>query len=369
MRDLARQHGIVGLSSNYTLYADMSNRIMTILRTYSPNVEVYSIDESFLSLNGLGGLWVSPTAMGQDIRSKVAQWTSLPVCVGIGQSKTLAKLANHVAKKFPLFDSVADFTTMSDARTAWLLQRIDVGEVWGVGRRISAKLRAMGINTVQDLKDAPSSTMRAHFGVVLERTCNELRGISCLELEEVVPPRKEIVSSRSFGSMVMTAAELGESISTYAARAGEKLRGQHSLCGAVHVFVQTNRFREKDEQYSNGITIPLVEPSADNRALAGAALHGLAMIFREGFKYKKAGIMLMDLQADNQRQAVLFDAVPDRARSVRAMAALDAINERFGRDTLHLGSAGLVRRWAMLSENRTPRYTTNWMELPKVRAQ
>ncbi|MED5594541.1 Y-family DNA polymerase [Janthinobacterium sp. P210006] len=369
MRDLARQHGIVGLSSNYTLYADMSNRIMTILRTYSPNVEVYSIDESFLSLNGLGGLWASPTALGQDIRAKVAQWTSLPVCVGVGQSKTLAKLANHVAKKFPLFDSVADFTTMSDARTAWLLQRIDVGEVWGIGRRIGAKLRAMGISTVQDLKDVPPCTMRAHFGVVLERTCNELRGVSCLELEEVAPPRKEIVSSRSFGTMVTTAAELGESLSTYAARAGEKLRGQHSLCGAVHVFVQTNRFREHDEQYSNGITIPLVEPSADNRILAGAALHGLAMIYREGFKYKKAGIMLMDLQPDTQRQGVLFDAGRDRSRSVAAMAALDALNERFGRDTVHLGSAGLVRRWAMLSENRTPRYTTNWLELPKVRAQ
>jgi DNA polymerase V len=369
MRDLARQHGIVGLSSNYTLYADMSNRIMTILRTYSPNVEVYSIDESFLSLNGMGGLWASPTAMGQDIRAKVAQWTSLPVCVGVGQSKTLAKLANHVAKKFPLFDSVADFITMSDARTAWLMQRIDVGEVWGVGRRIGAKLRAMGINTVQDLKDAPPSTMRSHFGVVLERTCNELRGISCLELEEVTPPRKAIVSSRSFGTAVMTEAELGESISTYAARAGEKLRSQNSLCGAIHVFVQTNRFREKDEQYFNGVTIPLVEPSADNRILAGAALHGLAMIFRDGFKYKKAGIMLMDLQPDTQRQGVLFGAGPDRDRSVRAMAALDALNDRFGRDTVHIGSAGLSRRWAMLSENRTPRYTTNWMELPKVAAR
>ena len=132
--------------------------------------------------------------MGQDIRAKVLQWTSLPVCVGVGSSKTLAKLANHVAKKFPLFDSVADFTTMSDARTAWLLQRIDVGEVWGVGRRIGAKLRAMGIATVQDLNDAPPGAMRTHFGVVLERTCNELRGLSCLDLEEVTAPRKEIVS-------------------------------------------------------------------------------------------------------------------------------------------------------------------------------
>lgn len=184
----------------------------------------------------------------------------------------------------------------------------------------------------------------------------------------MAPPRKEIVSSRSFGSMVMTEGELGESISTYTARAGEKLRGQRSLCGAVHVFVQTNRFREQDEQYSNGITIPLVEPSADNRVLAGAALHGLSMIFRDGFKYKKAGIMLMDLQPDIQRQGVLFDAAPDRARSVRAMAVLDALNERFGRDMVDLGSAGLVRRWAMLSENRTPRYATSWTELPRVSA-
>ena len=251
------------------------------------------------------------------------------------------------------------------AWTTWLLQRIDVDEVWGVGWRIGV----MGISTVQGPKDAPPSAMRTHFGVVLERTCNELRGISCLELEEVAPPRKEIVSSRSFGSMVLTAAELGESISTYAARAGENLRGQHSLCGAVHVFVQTNRFREQDEQYFNGITIPLVEPSADNRILAGAALHALGMIFREGFRYRKAGIMLMDLEPDTQYQGVLFDAVRDRARSVRAMAALDALNERFGRDTVHLGSAGVVRRWGMLSENRTPRYTTNWTELPKVRAQ
>lgn len=214
---------------------------------------------------------------------------------------------------------------------------------------LASSCELIGINTVQGPKGAHPIAMRTHFGVVLERTRNELRGISCLELEEVAPPRKEIVSSRSFGSMVLAAAELCESISTYVARAGEKLRGQHSLCGAVHVFVQTNRFREQDEQYFNGITIPRVEPSSDNRILAGAALHGLAMIFREGFRYRKAGIMLMDMEPDTQCQGVLFDAVRDRARSVHAMAALDASNERFGRDTVHFGSAGVVRRWGMLS--------------------
>lgn len=368
MKDLARQHGIIGLSSNYTLYGDMSNRIMTILRTYSPHVEVYSIDESFLSLNGMGGLWDSPTAMGQNIRQRILQWTTLPVCVGVGASKTQAKLANHIAKKFPLFDSVCDLTSMSAARMHWLLVRIDVGEVWGVGRRIAAKLADMGIHTVQDLKDASSRDIRARFGVVMERTCQELRGLSCLALEEIAPPRKEIVSSKSFGTMAVSLMELEEAVSTYIARAAEKLRGQASLCGAVHVFVHTNPFREQDPQYSNGLTVPLIEPTDDNRILAAAALQGLGIIFREGYQYKKAGVMLMDLQANSISQGMLFDTRPPRENSARVMATLDALNQRFGRDALHIGSAGLVQRWAMKAENKTPCYTTRWDELPKVYA-
>lgn len=368
MKDLARQHGIIGLSSNYTLYGDMSNRIMTILRSYSPNVEVYSIDESFLSLNGMGGIWASPTAMGQDIRARILQWTSLPVCVGVGGSKTLAKLANHVAKKFSLFDSVCDFTTMSAARMRWLFVRIDVGEVWGVGRRIAARLHVMGIHTVQELKDAPPRDIRAQFGVVMERTCQELRGLSCLALEEVAPPRKEIVSSKSFGTMAVSLAEVEEAISTYIARAGEKLRSQRSVCGAVHVFVQTNPFRQQDLQYSNGLTVPLIEPTDDNRILAGAALQGLSQIFRDGYQYKKAGVMLLDLAPNSIAQGSLFDAPRERENSVRVMAALDALNQRFGRDSVHLGSAGLAPRWAMRSENKTPYYTTRWDELPKAHA-
>lgn len=368
MQDLVRQHGIIGLSSNYTLYGDMSNRIMTILRTYSPHVEVYSIDESFLSLNGMGGLWDSPTAMGQDIRKRILQWTSLPVCVGVGASKTQAKLANHIAKKFPLFDSVCDLTTMSAARMRWLFVRIEVGEVWGVGRRIAVKLNDLGIHTVQDLKDASPRDIRARFGVVMERTCQELRGLSCLALEEIAPPRKEIVSSKSFGAMAVRIEELEEAVSTYIARAAEKLRGQASLCGAVHVFVHTNPFRAQDPQYSNGLTIPLIAPTDDNRVLAAAALQGLALIFREGYQYKKAGVMLMDLRSNTISQGMLFDAQPPHEKSARVMATLDALNQRFGRDALHIGSAGLVQRWAMRAENKTPCYTTRWDELPKVYA-
>lgn len=369
LQDLARQHGIVALSSNYTLYADFSNRIMTILRTYSPHVEVYSIDEAFLSLNGMGGLWDTPTAMGQDIRAKILQWTSLPVCVGVGASKTQAKLANHIAKKFALFNSVCDLSTMSAARMLWLFSRIDVGEVWGVGRRIGDKLRAMGINSVQDLKEASPRDMRAKFGVVMERTCNEIRGISCLALEEVAPPRKEIVSSKSFGAMVASIDELGQAVTSYVTRASEKLRSQDSVCGAVHVFIQTNPFRKMDLQYSNGLTVPLIVPTDDSRVLAGAALHGLERIFIEGFRYKKAGVMLMDLSPKSMLQGVLFDEARPRGAAVKVMAALDALNERFGRDSVTLASAGLAPRWAMRAGNKTPCYTTRWDELPKANAR
>jgi DNA polymerase V len=368
MRDLARQHGIVGLSSNYTLYGDMSNRMVSILRTYSPNVEVYSIDESFLGISGMDNLWASRTVMGQDIRARIQRWMGLPVCVGIGSSKTLAKLANHVAKKFPLFDGVCDFTTMSDARLHWLLSRIDVGQVWGVGQRIGAKLHDMDIGTVQALKDTAPRDMRLHFGVVMERTCSELRGQSCLALEELAPARKEIVSSRSFGQMVATFDELAEAVSLYVSRAAEKLRGQSSVCGAIHVFVQTNRFRECDLQYSNGVTIPFPDPTADTRVLACAAIFGLRKIFRDGYLYKKAGVMLMDLAPDTVHQQTLFSSAPSMQTAVKVMAAMDALNSRYGRDALHLASAGLGHRWATLAQNRTQKYTTDWNELPTVRA-
>lgn len=307
--------------------------------------------------------------MGQHIRARVLQWTSLPVCVGIGSSKTLGKLANHIAKKFPLFDSVCDLSTMSAARMRWLFVRIDVGEVWGVGRRIGAKLNEMGINTVQDLKDASPRDIRDRFGVVMERTCQELRGVSCLAMEEVAPPRKEIVSSKSFGAMVCSIDELAEAASKYVARASEKLRSQQSLCGAINVFVQTNAFRPQDPQYSNSRTVPLIEPTDDNRILAGAAIRGLEQIYREGFQYKKVGVQLMNLMPNTVVQGTLFDAPRPREQSVKVMAALDALNQRYGRDAVQIGSAGITQRWTARADNKTPCYTTRWDELPKAHAR
>lgn len=290
LQDLARQYGIVALSSNYALYADMSNRVMTILRDFSPHVEVYSIDESFLCLDGLSGLWASHEAMGQAIRQRVRQWVGLPVCVGMGPSKALAKLANYLAKTQPEFNGVCGLVTLSDAELRRYFSALEV-----VGRRIARSLSQLGIDTVQALREAEPKLMRQHFGVVMERTCNELRGLSCLSLEEVASARKQLVSSRSFGTMVTRFDELREAVSVYTTLAAQKLRHQQSDCAAVHVFVQTNRFRQQDAQYHNGLTVPLTEACSDTRKLTAAALFGLRQIYRPGYHYKKAGVMLLDL--------------------------------------------------------------------------
>ena len=306
LKELAKKHNIVALSSNYGLYGSMSDRVMSILRDYSPNVETYSIDESFLSLKGLDGLWPSASAMGQSIRHRVRQWTGLPVCVGIGPSKTLAKLANHIAKKQPQFNGVCDLSSMPQAQADLLLANIGVVEVWGVGRRIGLQLHASGITTVLALGKASPSWLRAKFGVVMERTGNELRGISCLALEEVAPARKQIISSRSFGQMVHTLPELSESVASYMSSAAEKLRRENSVCEAIQVFVQTNPFREQDPQYSQGITIPLPNASSDTRLLVRAALFGLKKIYKPGYAYKKTGVMLIGIGPAARQQLSLL---------------------------------------------------------------
>jgi DNA polymerase V len=368
LKDLAKKRGLIALSSNYALYGDMSARVMDVLRDFSPDVEVYSIDESFLQVEGMRRLWPSLKDMGTEIRRRVGRWVGLPVCVGFGPSKTLAKLANHVAKKNPALNGVCDLTAMYPYDLGRLLGSIEVEEVWGVGRRIAEKLRSMGIDTVQDLCTADPKAIRARFSVVLERTVSELQGVSCLALDEVAPPKQQIMSSKSFGRPVLTQSELAEAASSYATRAAEKLRAQQSVCGAIYVFVQTNRFRPDDPQYSAGLTIPLPNPTGDTRLLTGAALHGLACLFKPGYSYKKVGVMLMDLSQTAVGQQSLFDAVAEQsAHSAAVMAALDSVNKRFGRDALFLASAGTQKSWAPRAEMKTPRFTTCWAELPVVK--
>jgi DNA polymerase V len=364
MKALAKEHGILALSSNYTLYGDMSNRATAVLRDFSPDIEVYSVDESFLRVESVAHLYGGVTAMGQQIRQRVKQWTGLPVCVGCGPTKTLAKIANHLAKKNPEFEGVCDLHAIPRPERLQWMSQLEVGEVWGVGKRIAKRLNAMGVETVLDLRNISIKEIRAQFGVVMERTCNELRGISCLELEDVAPAKQQIMSSRSFGSPVTTLAELREAVASYVSRAAEKLRAQGSVSAAVQVYIQTNRFKESDLQYSEGLLVPLPDPTDDTRLLTSAATLGLGLIFKPGYQYKKAGIMLTLISDKAKRQQTLFDDPLQRAQSAKLMAAMDAINAEFGRDTVRAGATGTEKRWAMRSENRSPRFTTRWDELP-----
>jgi DNA polymerase V len=364
LKDLAKQHGILAFSSNYTLYGDMSNRATEVLRQFSPDIEVYSIDESFLRVETVSNLHGGATNMGQTIRQRVKQWTGLPVCVGFGSTKTLAKFANHLAKKQAVFNSVCDLSALSETELHDWMRKIPVSEVWGVGKRIAARLEPMGITTVVDLMRADTKALRNQFGVVLERTASELSGISCHELDDLAEAKQQIMSSRSFGQMVKTHAELCESVSYHVHLASEKLRAQQSVAGAVLVFVQTNRFRAGDPQYNGSLVVPLENPCDNTSAITAFALFGLKRIFHAGFSYKKAGVMLMQLSQKENYQGTLFDDGAARVRSAKLMQAMDAVNKTWGRGTLRVGSMGTTRRWAMRSENRSPRYTTNLDELP-----
>lgn len=365
MRDLAREHGILAYSSNYALYGDMSNRVVQILRDFAPEIEVYSIDESFLRIETVAHLYGGVISMGQQMRERIKQWTGLPVCVGVGPTKTLAKFANHLAKKNAQFEGVCDLHSIPRPERIVWMSGIDVGEVWGVGSRISKQLQAMGIRTVLDLRNASPKEIRTHFGVVLERTCNELRGISCLELEDIAAPKKQIMSSRSFGTPVQSIYELRESIASHLASGAEKLRKQHSVCAAVYVFIQTNRFNS-DKQYSAGITVPLSDATDDTLTMTTAALVGLDAIYRSGYKYKKAGAMLTLISDKQTRQMTIFDDQVSTQRLALLMSAVDSINRDYGRGTIRSAVSGVAQRWVMRSENRSPRYTTRWDELPFV---
>ena len=364
MQDLVKQHGIVGLSSNYPLYADMSNRVMSILRDFSPSQEVYSIDECFLDLTGFS--FVNLVEYGQTMRKRILDWTGLPVCVGIGSTKTLAKLANHCAKKQPVFHGVCNFNALTDEALTNLLAGLPVGEVWGVGRKLSPKLNAIGIHTALDLKCADPNRIRQHFSVVMQKTVMELKGTVCIELEEIAPPRKQILSSRSFGHSVADYNSLAESITLYMSRAAEKLRKQSSCAGSVFVYIRTSPFKPDEPQYSNGLTIPLPIPTDDTRQLVKVALWGLTRIYRGGFKYAKAGVMLGELVSVNEVQSDFFYKKNFEAGSNKLMGVLDHINQKMGRGTMKLASEGFKQTWRMKQGNKSPNYTTQWNDIPKA---
>ena len=367
MKDLAKQHGIAAYSSNYTLYGDMSSRVVEILRTFTPNLEVYSIDESFLRIETVLKHYSDPTDMGRAIKQDVKDATGLPVCVGIGATKTLAKLANHLAKKHTQFAGVCDVNAMPKVVLYQWMTEMPVGEVWGIGRQLSKKLKVLGINTVFDLLQASPQSIRQQFGVVVERICYELRGVSCLELEEVAPAKQQIVSSRSFGKPVTSMEQLAESVATHVARGAEKLRSQQSLAGALTIFIQTNPHKPFEPQHHQSITVALPDPSDNTLTLTHAALKGLKKIYQAGFKYKKAGIMFSLLADKPSVQQSLFEDVQVKGKSAHLMQAIDSINTRFGNAVIRTAVSGTTQDWKMRSSNRSPNYTTQWDELPIVR--
>lgn len=357
-----RQLGVHVLSSNYPLYGDMSGRVMDVLSGFSPNIEIYSIDEWFLDLSGMGGFDL--VNYGRQIRDTTLRWTGIPVSVGIGATKTLAKLANRMAKKHPALGGAARLTGEAIKPA---LQNTDISDVWGIGRRWSKRLQDLGINTALDFTKMPRSSVRQIMGVTGVKTWEELCGVACHDLQSSAPPRKTAVVSRSFGGTVKHYDELSEALSLFTARAAEKLRYQNLVCRHMSVFIRTNRFKPDAPQYKGTIDVALETATNHTGDMTRAVLSGLKRIYRPGLSYKQAGVWVLDLQS---RNAVTHDLFAGKALAGegKLMSALDQINLRYGREMVHVGSRQHLSKWHMNQNRRSPRYTTNWAELLVVKA-
>ncbi len=364
-KDIFRHHGVVCFSSNYELYADMSNRVMTTLEEMSPRCEKYSIDEVFCDLTGVRNCRVL-TEFGHELRATVRQRTHLTVGVGIAQTKTLAKLANHAAKRWQ--QQTGGVVDLSNAeRQRKLMAALPVEEVWGVGRRIAKRLETMGIRTVLQLADTDIRFIRKHFNVVLERTVRELRGEPCLELEEFAPVKQEIICSRSFGHRITEYEEMRQAICSYASRAAEKLRQEHQYCRFISVFVKTSPFAPDERYYANNASVTLLTPTQDSRDIIAAATRCLDAIWQSGCRYQKAGVMLGDFYSQGVAQLNLFDENAPRKNSQKLMEVLDRLNAEDRRGTLYFAGQGIQQPWQMKREMLSPRYTTRYSDLPTVK--
>lgn len=363
MRALFEQHKIVTFSSNYALYADMSTRVMTVLEEMSPAVEIYSIDEAFMNLQGVSNC-KDLEEFGREVRAKVLQWTGLTVGVGIAPTKTLAKLANYSAKKWTKTGGVVDLSLT--ARQRKLMALVEVGEVWGVGRRISKKLNDMGIKTALQLADTPTPLIRKHFNIVLERTVRELRGEPCLELEEFAPTKQQIVCSRSFGDRVSEYDLIREAICSHAVRAAEKLRGEHQYCRHISAFIKTSPFAVNEVYYGKTAGTKLQIPTQDTRDIVAAATKCLDAIWQDGHRFQKCGVMLGDFYSQGVAQLSLFDEYQPRSNSEQLMAVLDGINHS-GKGRVWFAGQGVQKSWEMKRQMLSPAYTTRFSELMRVK--
>lgn len=352
------QNGVRVLSSNYALYGDMSERVMTILAASAPQAEVYSIDEAFLDLQGIR----RPDRLCRAMQARVKRWTGIPISVGIGPTKTLAKIAGHIAKKHPKFGGVFDIT--DHPRMDAILNWLPVGEVWGIGRQSVKKLEQGGVRTALEFSRQSDDWLRKKTNVTGLMTAMELRGIPCHELELNPSPRKAVLCSRSFGRPVSSQEEMQEAVAAYVARGAEKLRAEGSVAGLIRVFLLTNPHK-MERQYKNAKDAALPVATDHTPTLIKAAQGLMAEIWKPGYNYKKAGVMLTGIEHKASRQLSLLNLPPTTdERDSQLMRCLDAVNERFGRAALQYAATGLGRPWKMRQLRKSPRYTTAWEELP-----
>jgi DNA polymerase V len=355
IQEQIQQHGVQVFSSNYALYGDISNRVLQTLEALAPAVEVYSIDEAFLDLTGVANA-VDLTEFGLQVRATIQQHIGMTVCVGIAPTKTLAKLANHAAKQYPATRGVVDLT--DPARQRKLLSLMPVSEVWGVGRKLSGRLNAMGITTALELAEQNPKDIRQKFSVVLERTVRELNGESCLALEDITPTKQQILCSRSFGQRVTRYADMHEAISSYVARAAEKLRHEQQQCQLISVYIRTGLFNPNDPRYSNSASLRLDYPTDDTRVLLNAAGRLLQAIWKDGYRYAKAGITFCDFYDRGVMQPDLFTQQVINPNSARLMQVVDRINQQ-QRGKVFFASQGTGKAWAMNRNYLSPSYTTD----------
>ena len=361
-KDKLRRHGIMAFSSNYALYGDMSERVMTLSESMVPAVEIYSIDECFADLSGIQE---NLTQFGRKVRSKIFQCTGIPVGVGIAGTKTLAKLANHTAKRLQAqTGGVVDIT--DPFKRDWVLRNTEVKEVWGIGRRMTAHLEAMGIRTAMDLAKADAWTLRQKFSVVVEKTARELAGTPCLELDEVEPPKQEICCSRMFGKRLTELAPIKQAVATYVGRAAEKLRSQGSVCKRMRVSIRTGMFNPDEAHHAQGALVELPCPTCDTLLMTRLATDAVARVFRQGFRYSKAEILLMDLRQPGEFSEDLF-ALKQSVACDRLMQVMDNINERWGRGTMRAGSVPVAPEWGMRREMMSQSFTTRIDQLWTVK--
>lgn len=362
IRDQVKRHGVQVLSSNYTLYGDISRRVYDTVGEFSPNCEPYSIDETFVDLSGFGNRYPD---IASEMRHTVRRNIGIPTCVGIGSTKTIAKLGNHTAKKNPLFDGVCDFTKLEVL--AWCMERTLVGEVWGVGSRTETKLITAGVKTVAQLRDFPKDQARKLGTVVLERTVAELNGVMCIEIEDIAPQRKGMAVTRSSGSPMISMHQIMQALTAHVTRAAEKLRNANLVTGQVTVFFHTSPFSKTGKHHSVSRSVRFSPMTSDTLALVDIAYKCVKSAWQgnpdgNGCAYSKAGIMMNDLVRAEDAPRSLFDAPVNN----QLMVALDAVNDRFGKSTLRLGTEGFNRASEVKATMRSPRYTTKLSDLPTI---